>query len=286
MPAVRFLGLQSFVCQPTYELSGYSQHLAKTCFHVRRSLFDRPSPGSRDPGSFPHVLSPLRSSFASSSRPLLSKQPILPRFLPSSRQHRSRPLNTGASQLPLCSAHRLSQPLDGLLRLRLRGLIASHCHVQGLFRSGGSPDLQPSRLIAGLCPLAVTEPTAHLLGGLPRSARPTSRLWSTNRSVLRGWCLAFLSVAPLFGFAPPSGSSSPTVDPVTRAIRSWCCRRGLPGDKSPSWPRHLTFSVLPMGLLVSPSPESHTCSRSDAGEFFRQTRHPAGPVTSPTAYCR
>jgi hypothetical protein len=164
VPRVRFVGLQSFVCQPTYELSGYSQHLVAICFHIRRGLFDRPSPESLDPGSFSHVLGPLRSSFAVSSRPPLSRQPVLPRFLPFSRHHRSRPLNTGVHPLPLCSALRLSQPLDGLLRLQLCGLVSSRCHVQGFFRSGVSPDLQPSRLVAGLCPLAVTEPTAHRLG--------------------------------------------------------------------------------------------------------------------------
>jgi hypothetical protein len=129
MPPVRFVGLQSFICQPTCELSGYSQHLVAICFHIRRGLFDRPSPESLDPGSFSHVLSPLRSSFAVSSRPPLSRQPILLGFLPFPRHRRSRPLNTGVHLLPLCSALRLSQPLDGLLRLRFRGPIASRCHA-------------------------------------------------------------------------------------------------------------------------------------------------------------
>jgi hypothetical protein len=42
-----------------------------------------------------------------------------------------------------------------------------------------------------------------------------------NRCVLRGRGLAFPSVAPLLGFCPPPGLRSRTVNPVTRAIRSW-----------------------------------------------------------------
>jgi hypothetical protein len=91
VPAVRFVGLQSFICQPTCELLGYSQHLAAICFHIRRGLLDQPSPESLDPGSFSHVLSPLRSSFANSSRLPLSRQPILLGFLPFARHRRSRP---------------------------------------------------------------------------------------------------------------------------------------------------------------------------------------------------
>jgi len=99
----------------------------------------------------------LRLSF----RLALSEQPILLGFLPSSRHHRERLLTTRAHLLSLRSVLRLLQPLDGLLRLRLRGLVASHCHVQGSFRSGVSPDSQLSWLIARRCPLAVTKPTTH-----------------------------------------------------------------------------------------------------------------------------
>jgi len=41
----------------------------------------------------------------------------------------------GTSHFPLCSVLRFSQPPDGLLHLRLRGLVSSRSHVQG-FRSG------------------------------------------------------------------------------------------------------------------------------------------------------
>jgi len=39
--------------------------------------------------------------------------------------------HTGEHPLPLRSAHRLSQPLDGLLRHRFCGLVSSRSHVQG-----------------------------------------------------------------------------------------------------------------------------------------------------------
>ena len=42
------------------------------------------------------------------------------------------------TQPTACSALRLSQPLDGFLRLRLRGLIPSRGHVQGLLSKGFS----------------------------------------------------------------------------------------------------------------------------------------------------
>lgn len=72
--------------------------------------------------------------------------------------------STGAHPLPLRSALRVLHPPDGLLRLRLRGLVASRCHVQGFLRSGVSPDPQPTRLFAGRCPLAVG---VRLLTGAP-----------------------------------------------------------------------------------------------------------------------
>jgi hypothetical protein len=56
---------------------------------------------------------------------------------------------------------------------------------------------------------------------LPRSCKSTSRRWSAKRCVPRGRGLALPSVAPLFGFAPPSGSRSTILNPVPRALRSW-----------------------------------------------------------------
>jgi len=106
---------------------------------------------------------PLSSSkfLRLSSRLGLSEQPILLGFLPSSRHHRQRLPTTRAHPLSLRSVLRLLQPLDGFLRVRFCGLVASHCHVQGSFRSGVSPDSQLSWLVARHCPLAVTEPTTY-----------------------------------------------------------------------------------------------------------------------------
>ena len=55
----------------------------------------------------------------------------LPGFRPSSRLHRQRLLTAASTQLLLSSVLRFSQPLDGLLRYQLSGLVSSRCHVQG-----------------------------------------------------------------------------------------------------------------------------------------------------------
>jgi hypothetical protein len=101
----------------------------------------------------------------------------------------------------LCSVLRLSQPLDGLLRFRCRGLISSHCRVQGSFRSGVSPALQPSQLIAARCPHAVG---LHSLVGEPTAtpARPQLRGFTPQND-------AFLRVGFYASLRPfPSSDSS------------------------------------------------------------------------------
>lgn len=106
------------------------------------------------------------------------------------------------------------------------GLVPSRSHVQGSFRPGVSPDPQPPQLIAGSFP--------HEVGFLPLTGRhedcqlplpvaSSTRPCSVNRCVLQGRGLAFPSVAPLFGFCPPSGLRLRTVYPIPRAIRSWHC---------------------------------------------------------------
>lgn len=63
-------------------------------------------------------------------------------FVPSSRHHdRAATFFRGASQSPLRSVLRFSQPLDGFFRSLARRLIPSRCHVQGprSYR-GFSPD--------------------------------------------------------------------------------------------------------------------------------------------------
>jgi len=87
---------------------------------------------------------------------------------PSRAPHRSLATSarlTGAPTLPLRSVHRFSQPLDGLLRLRIRGLVSSRCHVQGSSSVQGLLPLHSgTRLVIEPCLLAVA---ARPLAGDP-----------------------------------------------------------------------------------------------------------------------
>lgn len=110
----------------------------------------------------------------------------------------------------LRSVLRLSHPLDGLLHpanswacfipLPRPGFSA----VQGFLllpsRSGSSPFRAP------LSFSALRSPASRL----PLPAPATSRPSSLEQCVPGGWCLAFRSVAPLFGFPPPSGPAATT----------------------------------------------------------------------------
>jgi hypothetical protein len=96
--------------------------------------------------------------------------------------------NAGAHLLPLRSALRFLQPLDGLLRLRFCGLVASRCHVQGSLRSGVSPDSQLSRLVAGRCPLAVGK---RLLTGEPAATTACPDFGALFRGSMRASGSAF-----------------------------------------------------------------------------------------------
>jgi len=93
-------------------------------------------------------------------------------------------------------------------------------------RPGFSPFKGFSRLAAVLTrrqassPLLLPDRPLTVLGRLPRSAGSASRLYSANRSVLRGRWLAFLSVAPFFGFPPPPGSGSSPWAQFPKSIRS------------------------------------------------------------------
>ena len=111
----------------------------------------------------------------------------LPGFRPSSRHHRQRLLSAASTQLLLRSVLRFSQPLDGLLRYQLSGLVSSRCHVQGLFPVQGvlSPhgDLPSSGRLTSvlvqvphadrLAPAATAAPASYeaLIRGEQRSRR-------------------------------------------------------------------------------------------------------------------
>lgn len=108
------------------------------------------------PGSDRLRFVPFRVPSSSAPALRLSAQSnTCPEFPPSSRHRRSRPLAAQAATPALCSALRLSQPLGGLLRPRLHGLVPSRNHVQGSSRTGASPSVQRPSLVGKNCPHAV-----------------------------------------------------------------------------------------------------------------------------------
>jgi hypothetical protein len=166
-------------------LIGFTAWFGPGLFPCSAPILDnQPSPGARC--SWFILPCGLSSSeflrFYSRSIPF-DAELYLPGFRPSSRYHRVRPLSTGVPKLPLRSAHRLSQPLGGLLRPRLRGLVPSRNHVQGSSRPGASPSVQRPSLVGKNCPLAVVRSALTTRRQLPRSASSTSRPCSTRRSV-------------------------------------------------------------------------------------------------------
>jgi len=105
--------------------------------------------------------SPLQSSFARSPRSgpfghdhraQWSLSFTCLGFSPSSRHHTHAATSRETSQVPLRSVLRLSQPLDGLLRVRACELVSSRCHVQGSLCSGASLPAQPPFLFGRSLP--------------------------------------------------------------------------------------------------------------------------------------
>jgi hypothetical protein len=138
-------------------LIGFTAWFGPNLFPCSASILNnQPSPGARC--SWFILPCGLSSSeylrFCSRQAPF-DAELYLPGFRPSSRYHRARPLDTEVPKLPLRSAHRLSQPLDGLLRPQLRGLVPSRSHVQGSSRTGASPSVQRPSLVGKNCPHAV-----------------------------------------------------------------------------------------------------------------------------------
>jgi len=150
----------------------------------RRATFPSPSETPvGQPSPAPLRYGFMRSGFLSSSKSLrrFSRSPLVRATIPagvsslfatsptastpSRAPHRSlsTPVQlTEGPTLPLRSVHRFSQPRDGLLRLRIRGLVSSRCHVQG-YQSvqGFLPMHSGTRLIAGPClPTVAARPLA------------------------------------------------------------------------------------------------------------------------------
>jgi hypothetical protein len=103
-------------------------------------------------------------------------------------------------------------------------------------------------------------PARSPVARLPRADAWTSRPCSTGRFVRRGWGLAFLDAAPLFGFQPPPGSRSRAVPghpgsapDLTAGISSApSCRVGS-ASRSPACCQRVHWH--------DPSPVAPTCSR-------------------------
>jgi len=187
---------------------GYLRCREWTCFHALKRL-DRPTvPRLLRSEFIPScLLSPTEFLRSTSRRTLFglacpawvcSLFATLPR----------RPRAPGEHLLPIRSVPGLSQPLDGLLRLRFCGLIASRYHVQG---SSTVQGFLPARSLPGSSPVRASvtlPPSCSPASRLPHRGASPSRPCSAVRSVLRGRGLASLSVAPLFGFLSSSRYST------------------------------------------------------------------------------
>jgi hypothetical protein len=103
-----------------------------------------------------------------------------PGFRPSSRHDRNASTPREASRASLRSAPRLSQPLDGLLRIPARGPVSSHNHVQGSlpFR-GFSPHAAFRHSSRRASPSSFHDRPLTNRSPLPRSVASTPRLHST-----------------------------------------------------------------------------------------------------------
>jgi len=111
--------------------------------------------------------------------------------LPSSRYQSPAALRSVSQDQPP-SVLDVSHVLDGMLRLRPRGFVSPHNHVQGFALQGFIPPTQPSRLVDVSCPLVVAPvslpsvarrrrvPGPRPQGFRPRG-NPLSRSWRLGR---------------------------------------------------------------------------------------------------------
>jgi hypothetical protein len=187
-------------CCPAYWLCRAGPTF-RTCFRVRNLAARQPA--------VPRIELILVQTVCVSSPSELLRLPLplrtysvqsnaYPEFLPSSRHRRGRPLHARVAKPTLCSALRFSQPLDGLLRPRLHGLVSSRNHVQGSARPGASRLLQPARLIGDPCPPAVGPTTLIIPKDNGRAPCPRLRGFDPQE-------VAFL------GFRPPPGTIAPAL---------------------------------------------------------------------------
>ena len=169
----------------------------------------RPSPAPFGAGSFPRASFPLRSLFACLPAPLFSSAQSclgVPSLFAASLKV-STQCGHYLFPCPLGSVLRFSQPLDGFLHLRLRRLLSSRSHVQGLRSGVWSRFAAVADSSSARASLPFSRPRSPV-ARLPHARDWTSRLSSAERYVRRIRCLASSAAVPLFGFS--SSRSSPS----------------------------------------------------------------------------
>lgn len=179
---------------------GFAAKQSWTCFRVRVCVSDRPFPAAIATGSFSGTVPLLQSSFISVRVCDLSDQTCLPGSLPSSRHHQEASTHARFATTSLRSVHRLSQPLDGLLRLMTLQACSIPQPCPGFIPFRGFSLRAATLRFRSSSPLAVTCYPLKLRRACPRPPTSASRFLSTRRCVHPGRCLAFPSPAPLFRF--------------------------------------------------------------------------------------
>jgi hypothetical protein len=197
---MRFKPLQGVVCRAGPRIIGFPRCASTPLSGVPVAFPSRPSPVSREAGSFPRASCPLRSLFAFLPAPPFRSAPSCPGVSSLFAASPEASTFAGDPNHPLRSAHRFSQPRDGLLRFRLRGLVSSRSHVQG-FRSGSwsRPAAAPTRRRP--CLPALGRVRAHRLPGCHPPAIELRGLDPRGEAYVEvgGWPSA--TSATLFGFS-------------------------------------------------------------------------------------
>lgn len=183
--------------------SGSSRFGSEACFQARLvpASINRPPKIALWVPSFGNS-TPLQSSYVSRPASHLSMEALACRgSLPSSRHHRVRSLARGFPKSPLCSAHRLSQPLDGFLRTPTWRACSIPPPRPGFIPSRGfslrAASLPSSRRCA---PSSLSPRTLTGRSRLPPSSASTSRLCSAWSRVDCSLGLVAPQLAPLLGF--------------------------------------------------------------------------------------
>jgi len=167
---------------------------------MRRALPDADRPLVAKPASFSRVASPPQSSFISTPAQGLSalRPPARVSSLFAAPPKASN-FRVGAQPI-VSSALRLSQPLDGLLRLRLCGSIPSRSHVQGCLSRGFSLRAATFPLREEIPPCRLGEAAASLVAGSTGNAPRLRGFAPHGDAFFQDGVEPVPSAAPLFSF--------------------------------------------------------------------------------------